>query len=126
MVGSVLLENSLPWRFSDRRSVYNFDGVKALYEDLEGPDHSAELLSIFRDYISDYDQSDIEAILEDGFAEMENHIDGLLGGHPHWIAYSDYAFVWWLSERANVPKKVLKNYRRQMNKVHNCYLRGDY
>tara|TARA_A100001201_G_scaffold23240_1_gene26384 strand:+ start:138 stop:1520 length:1383 start_codon:yes stop_codon:yes gene_type:complete len=117
---------------SSTRSCYNFDGVNALCRELDSPylndTFGEELFAIFRDYVSKADD-DLLSILAEGndwWGYSEQLLDKKFGGHPDWVSYTEFGFVLVLSEKAKVPKKILRHYRRIANKAHQCYTDGDY
>jgi|14BtaG_2_1085337.scaffolds.fasta_scaffold02761_5 hypothetical protein len=129
---TLLLEHACSWNkeFAEGKSfwsAYDFDGVKALADFLDIPYQSgtfgSEVAKIFREFLS-------ENIENFSLENFENEAEELLrtkfGTHPDWTGILDFGFVWTLSFMTNVPKKVLRYYRRIANSCHNDFVNGNY
>tara|TARA_R110002012_G_scaffold85476_1_gene213068 strand:+ start:135 stop:1451 length:1317 start_codon:yes stop_codon:yes gene_type:complete len=111
---------------SSTRSAYDFDGVNALCRHLESPflndTFGEELFQIFRDYVSTLTYEELL-----GFKEsFEDEVYNSLKGMPDWVGFVEYYFVKVLSEKAKVPKKILRHYRRVFTECEEALMNGDY
>ena len=79
------------------------------------------------DYVKNLTTEKISSLRLEWEEEATEHLNEVFGkSHPWWVGLYDYGFVWVLSKKASIPKKVVKCYRKIANKTFHAWATGNY